>query len=210
LEFTSENKKLSPDKILALRNRFTNKPYFCNSKFVSLFSATRNAILSVIDFFHPPFARWIDKQTFRYLACGGSNALLDILVYFISYNFILMKHNVHTPLITITAPIAAFMMSFTISFPVGFILSKYVVFTESNLKGRVQLFRYALLVGMCILLNYIFMKFFVEWCHFFPTASRMLTTGLVAIFSYISQRNFTFKVKPAIVNGESAIANRES
>jgi putative flippase GtrA len=163
-----------------------------------LLATTRNIILSVIDFFHPLFSRWIDKQTFRYLACGGSNAILDILVYFISYNFILQKQAVHIgDLMAISPHIAAFMMSFTISFPLGFFLSKYVVFTESNLKGRVQLFRYVLLVGTCIVLNYVFMKFFVEWCHFFPTASRVLTTGLVAIFSYISQRNFTFKVRPA-------------
>lgn len=155
----------------------------------------RNIILSVIDFFHKPFERWIDKQTFRYLACGGSNTVLDILIYFIAYNFILLKQPVETPLLTISPHIAAFMISFSISFPLGFALSKYVVFTESNLKGRVQLFRYALLVSMCILLNYVFLKFFVEWCEFYPTPSKVLTTAIVAVFSYISQRNFTFKVK---------------
>jgi putative flippase GtrA len=91
------------------------------------------------------------------------------------------------------------MISFSVSFPVGFLLSKYVVFTTSNLKGRIQLFRYALLVAMCILLNYVFLKFFVEWCHLFPTAAKIITTALVAVFSYVSQRNFTFKVKEALV-----------
>ena len=121
--------------------------------------------------------------------------MLDILIYFISYNFILEKEAVHISFITISPHIAAFLMSFSISFPLGFALSKYVVFTESNLKGRVQLFRYAILVGMCILLNYVFLKLFVEYFHFFPTPSKALTTAIVAIFSYVSQRNFTFKVK---------------
>jgi len=159
----------------------------------------RNIVLNVIDFFHRPFSRWIDQQTFRYLACGGSNTVLDILIYFISYNFVLHQHPVHVGPITIAAHIFAFMISFSISFPLGFTLSKYVVFTESNLKGRVQLFRYALLVSMCILLNYVFLKLFVEYCHFFPTPSKALTTAIVAIFSYISQRNFTFKVKEALI-----------
>jgi len=160
---------------------------------------TRNIILNIIDFFYPPFSRWIDLQTFRYLACGGSNTVLDILIYFISYNFILDKADLHTPFITISPHIAAFIMSFSISFPLGFALSKYVVFTESNLKGRVQLFRYAVLVGMCILLNYVFLKLFVEYFGFFPTPSKALTTAIVAVFSYISQRNFTFKVKEVYV-----------
>lgn len=123
--------------------------------------------------------------------------MLDIFIYFISYNFILLKQPVVTPFITISPHIAAFLISFSISFPLGFALSKYVVFTESNLRGRIQLFRYALLVSMCILLNYVFLKFFVEWCHFYPTASKILTTAIVAVFSYVSQRKFTFKVKEA-------------
>lgn len=162
----------------------------------------RNILLSVIDFFHKPFERWIDRQTFRYLACGGSNTVLDIFIYFISYNFILAKQPLKTPFITISPHIAAFMISFSVSFPLGFALSKYVVFTESNLKGRVQLFRYALLVSMCILLNYVFLKFFVEWCHFYPTPSKVLTTAIVAVFSYISQRNFTFKVKEVLADAK--------
>lgn len=89
-------------------------------------------------------------------------------------------------------------MSFCINFPTGFALSKYIVFTESNLKGRIQLFRYALLVGVCIVLNYVFIKLFVEICGFYPTPSYILTSVIVAVFSYVSQRNFSFKVKEAV------------
>lgn len=156
----------------------------------------RRKVLSFIDFFHPPFQKWIPKQTFRYLACGGSNTLLDIILYFISYNFILQKQPVPIGSITIAPHIFAFIMSFSVSFPLGFALSKFLVFPESNLKGRIQLFRYAVLVGMCIILNYVFLKLFVEWFHIYPTPSKIITTAIVAVFSYVSQRNFTFKVKP--------------
>ncbi|MCB0695966.1 MAG: GtrA family protein [Chitinophagaceae bacterium] len=160
---------------------------------------TRDYILAFIDFFHKPFSKWINQTTFRYLACGGSNTVLDILIYFVSYNFILDKNPVHVLGITIAPHIAAFMISFTFSFPVGFALAKYVVFQESNLKGRIQLFRYALLVAMCIILNYVFLKLFVEQFGWYPTPSKVLTTILVALFSYVSQRNFTFKVKKDVV-----------
>jgi len=160
---------------------------------------TRDIILAFIDFFHKPFSKWINKQTFRYLACGGSNTVLDILIYFVSYNFILDKTPVHVAGITIAPHIAAFIISFSFSFPVGFALAKYVVFQESNLKGRIQLFRYALLVCMCIILNYVFLKLFVESFGWYPTPSKVITTILVALFSYVSQRNFTFKVKQDVI-----------
>lgn len=162
---------------------------------------TRDIILNIIDFFHKPFERWIPQHTFRYLACGGSNTVFDILLYFVSYNYILDKNSTVDVLGMHIAPhIAAFIMSFSISFPMGFVLSKYIVFPHSNLQGRVQLFRYAVLVSMCIVLNYFFLKLFVDGLGWYPTPSKILTTALVAIFSYISQRNFTFKVKEAIAD----------
>ena len=160
-----------------------------------MLSAIRHSIVGFIDFFHKPFERFIKKQTFRYLACGGSNTVLDTVLYYISFHYILKEQPVHIAGITIAPYIFAFIMSFSISFPSGFVLSKYIVFPESNLHGRIQLFRYAVLVGTCILLNYIFLKIFVEICHIYPTPSKLLTTAVVAIFSYFSQRKFTFKVK---------------
>ena len=137
----------------------------------------------------------MDRQTFRYLACGGSNTILDLLIYYISYHYLLKEQPLPVFSIKIAPHIAAFMMSFSVSFPMGFALSKYLVFQESNLQGRVQLFRYAVLVMMCIILNYIFLKLFVEWCHIYPTPSKALTTAIVAVFSYVTQRKFTFKTK---------------
>ena len=155
----------------------------------------RRFILLVIDFFYRPFAKMMPLQTFRYLACGGGNTLMDILLYFISYNFILQKTNIVLPFITIQAHIAALFMSLAITFPTGFLLSKYIVFSESNLRGRVQLVRYFMLVGICICLNYGFMKLFVEHLHIFPTVAKILTTTFVVGFSYLTQKKFTFKVK---------------
>jgi len=157
----------------------------------------RDFILAIIDWFHRPFSRWINQQTFRYLACGGGNTVLEIIVYAVAYNLVLQKEPLVLSSAVIIAPhIAAFMISFSLTFPLGFLLSRYVVFQESNLRGRVQLFRYAVLVAMCILLNYLLLKAFVEGCGFFPTPSKILTTALVAVFSYVTQRNFSFKTTP--------------
>jgi len=136
-------------------------------------------------------------QTFRYLACGGGNTMLDIFLYFICYNFILQKQMVHLPFVEMTPHIAALFMSLAVTFPSGFLLSKYIVFSDSNLRGRIQLIRYFLLVGVCIILNYVFMKLFVDHLHFYPTIGKICTTAIVVCFSYLTQKKFTFKVKQA-------------
>jgi putative flippase GtrA len=153
----------------------------------------KESITATIDFFYPPFRKFMPLQTFRYAVCGGTNTLLDIFIYFISYNFILQKQIVYTPLGAIRPIIAAFLIAFAISFPTGFYLNRHIVFPGSSLRGRVQLLRYFLLVIVCIFLNYVFIDLFVEQFHIFPTVSKMLTTVIVITFSFATQKYFTFR-----------------
>lgn len=132
------------------------------------------------------------KNTFRYLASGGGGFLLDILVYFVSFNFILQKQDVHLDSIVISAPIFALIISFCIVNPYSFLMSKFIVFQESNLKGRIQMFRYMVIVAVNVFLNYALMKILVEVIHVFPTVSRIITAIAVAVFSFFVNQKFTF------------------
>ncbi len=152
-------------------------------------------ITRIIDFFYPPFSKIFDKQTFRYAACGGGNTVLDITLYFVIYQFVLQKQDLPTPFITISAPIASFLLAFLVTFPTGFFLMRYVVFVNSHIRGRIQLIRYFSVVLFSLLLNYIFIKFFIEVLHFYPTLAKIATSVFVIVFSYLSQRHFSFKTK---------------
>jgi putative flippase GtrA len=156
--------------------------------------AARELVLAITDWIYPPFKRFIPKETFLYLVCGGGNTVFDIFLYFVFYNFVLCKQLVHLGIVTISPHIAAFIMSFCITFPLGFLLNKYITFTQSDLKGRVQLFRYGVTVLMCIILNYVFLKLFVELLGWYPTPSKIITTVIVAVYSYLSQKHYTFKI----------------
>lgn len=155
-------------------------------------------INNLIEWLYPIFRKIVRipmaMDTFRYAFCGGSNTLLDLVLYFITYNFILKKQFVSLGFITITPHIAAFLIVFPITFLTGFILAKYITFVASEMRGRVQLFRYGVTVAISIFLNYIFLKLFVEVFGFYPTFSKLLTTGLVVIYSFFSQKYFTFQM----------------
>lgn len=169
----------------------------------------KDYIIAFIDFFYPPFRKVMTPQTFRYAACGGGNTLLDIFIYFISYNYVLNKEIVHTPLGAISPYIAAFLIAFAISFPTGFYLNRNIVFPGSTLRGRIQLFRYFILVVICIVLNYVFIKLFVEQFGIYPTVAKMLTTIIVISFSYLTQKHFTFKIQNAEEEFSATATNRE-
>ncbi len=150
-------------------------------------------ILRIVDFFYPLFRRFMPLQTFRYAACGGFNTFLDIFLFFISYNFLLHKEPVPLGFITISPHIAAFIIGFFVTFPIGFYLSRYVVFQEVTVGKRRQISKYFMVVMGCIFLNYGFLKLFVEVFGWYPTPSKLITTVFVVAFSYLTQKNFTFK-----------------
>lgn len=153
----------------------------------------RNFIIQIIDFFYIPFKGLIPIQTFRYAATGGGNTLLDISLYFICYNFIIDKKIVDMGIIAISPHIFAFLVVFPITFFTGFLLAKYITFSASEIRGRVQLMRYLLSVSGSIFLNYFFLKVLVEYGGLWPTLSKVITTIIVVIYSYFVQKFYTFK-----------------
>ena len=153
----------------------------------------RKKIIQFIDFFYPPFRKIMPLQTFRYAVCGCSNMLLDIVLFYISFNFILKKQVLDLGSVAVKPYNAALIMAFCVSFPTGFLLNKYFVFNGSYLSSGVQLFRYCLIVAVNLLLNYAILNVLVQYMHFYPTIAKVFATVIIVTFSYLSQKHFTFK-----------------
>jgi putative flippase GtrA len=134
-------------------------------------------------------------QTYRYAACGGCNTLLGLLLYYIGYHYIFNKSIFELGFLVFKPHMAALFLSGTIIFFIGFVLNKYIVFTASNIQGRVQLFRYFLSFSFNIILNYFMLKLLIELLIWEPFFSQIFTTIIIALISYLTQKKFTFKTR---------------
>ena len=153
----------------------------------------KDRIIQLIDFFYPPFRKYIPLQTFRYGACGGSNTLLGLFIYTVSYKYILRENVLDLGFYAFKPHIAALFMSFCINFPIGFLLMKFVVFHDSTIKGRIQLFRYFIIFVTSLFINYWLLKLQVEVLHVYAVLAQIITTVFIVLFSYIMQRHYSFK-----------------
>lgn len=137
--------------------------------------------------------------TFRYAACGGFNTGLDIFLFTVSYNLLYKGSQLRPfaffPSLVLSPHIASFLTGFLITFPIGFYLSRYVVFQETAESKKTQLVKYFTVVTCCLALNYFFLKLFVEHFNWYPTPAKLITTVFVVAFSYVAQKNFTFASK---------------
>lgn len=160
-----------------------------------LFILTGKLISDIIDFFYPPFRRYFGLQFFRYGVSGAANIVFDWGLYSFIYNFVLQKQMLHLGVVTLSSPIAALFITFPITLFTGFLLQKYVTFTESDLKGRKQLVRYIIVVAVNLIINYTGLKILNGLMGLWPLASKMIITVITTIFSYFSQKKFTFRIK---------------
>ena len=154
----------------------------------------RDLLLPFIDFFHPPFRKVMNLQTFRYAACGGLNMLLGFILYFISFKYIFRETTFDFGFYALKAHVAALVISFIFNVLFGFVLMKFVVFSDSDIPAGKQFVRYFMVCLFNLALNYILLKILVEYFHIYPVMAQTFTVLIVVITSYIAQRNFSFKI----------------
>ena len=153
-------------------------------------------LISLIDTLYiKPLERVISRQMVGYFLCGAANMALDTLWYFLTYHYVVMERNVDLGIVVISPHIAALIIVFPITFFTGFLLNRYVAFRATQQRTTKQLFRYALSVVGSILLNYALMKLFVELYYVWPTIAKMMTTVIVALYSFLAAKYFSFTNK---------------
>lgn len=176
-------------------------------------------ITKVIDFFYPPFRKLMSEQLFRYAACGGGNMVLDWVLYFVLYNFVIGHELIHLQFTiyhlqfsqVITPHIATLCIVFPITLLTGFWLQKNITFkgqrdkvqrtkddgrwTMDKGQGAKQLMRYILIVAVNLAVNYFGLKLCVETFGWYPTPSKMLITLVTVAISYLGQKYYTFRVE---------------
>ena len=151
-------------------------------------------LTKAIDLFYIPVVRkFVPQQIFRYGACGAANMTLDAVWYFIIYNFIVAKQFVDLGFVVISPHILSLIIVFPITFFTGFWLNRNVAFRTTHIESRNQLLRYLLTVLGSILINYASMKLLVEHAHLWATPSKIITTVVSTVYSYLVARYYTFR-----------------
>ena len=151
-------------------------------------------LIRIIDWLYiKPIERVVSRDTFGYGLCGAANMMLDTLWYFIIYHYVVAERFIDIHFILISPHISTLSIVFPITFFTGFWLNRHVAFRVTHLKSRRQLVRYLLSVVGSLAINYVCMKLFVEVFNIWPTPSKMLTTAICVVYSYLAARFFTFK-----------------
>ena len=150
-------------------------------------------LTKIIDFFYRPFRKIIPQQIFRYGACGGGNMVLDWLLYYLLYNFVINGHYFDFGFVVISPHIFTLCIVFPITTLTGFWLNKNITFTQSTLKTQKQFVRYISVVALNLAINYFGIKLLVELAGVYAPLAKVIVTLITIVISFLAQKFYTFK-----------------
>ncbi len=135
------------------------------------------------------------RKFVKYLAAAGTATVVDVAVYQALVASILAD-----------GLLVALCLSYTIGLLTNFIISKYLVFSESETGTRRQFMRFTVVAGTVFIANYYLMKLLYLLLPHVPagavvevfgkhTTVRGFSAAVVAVLSFFSHKFYSFSIR---------------
>ncbi len=135
------------------------------------------------------------SKVFRYFISAGIATVVDVSVFYLSYNYLFRKQPVSfTEQLVFAAPTLSLVLSTSCGVTTNFLITKIFVFHESTLKTHKQIFRYVLVAMFVLGLNYLLMTFLIKQLDWYPTIARTFAALSIGVLSFLIHKYFSFRV----------------
>ena len=149
-------------------------------------------------------SRLFQNKLFRYFISAGLATWVDITVYFLAYNYLYHKSDFSVfGLFTVSAATASLLLSYTMGLLTNFLITRYLVFNESELEFHKQLFRYVLVALLVLALNWLLMRILIRELDWWPTLARACSALGIGMLSFVVHKTFSFRMGKADNNGQA-------
>lgn len=150
-------------------------------------------------------ARALERLRFvRYLAAAGVATLADIVLFALGTAYVLTAPLALGDGLVLHNETAVFVCTYSLGVVINFLISKYYVFPESNVRTRVQFTRFVAVALLIFGANFLVMKGFREVLPAFGTEGLLLLLNqavlrgvpalVVAVFGFAVNKFFSFQV----------------
>jgi len=152
----------------------------------------------------PARVRMIERMHFfRYLVAAGVATLVDVVTYYVLVRFVFRFEVLDVLGLSLSASLVALICSYSLGLLVNFLINRYYVFTESELRAQTQFVRFFLVAGVVFVANYYFIKLLDLFlpslvpsdAQFYPLLLRGISAACIAFLSFTFHKIFSFEVK---------------
>lgn len=130
----------------------------------------------------------------RFLLSAGAGFMVDILAFYILDEYV-FTHKTYNILGHATGNHAAsLIISFTLGVFVNFLITRYLVFSESKLPFAQQFMRFGLVAFVGYFANLEVLKLFIRYLNFAPPVARITAALSLFLASYFIHKIFSFNL----------------
>lgn len=138
---------------------------------------------------------FLQSRVFKYFIAAGVATVVDVSLYYLCFNYAFDKLPVTLfGSFVLKATTASLVISYSCGLVTNFSISKYLVFTDSEMKTTSAFSRFVLVALFVLMLNYLFMNFLIHQLEWYPTFARAVSALSIGVLSFLFHKFFTFKV----------------
>lgn len=150
-------------------------------------------------------SKLLKSKAILYLFAAGTATIVDISIYFVSYNFLFKKEDIRFLNYILSSPSVSLVISYSCGLLVNFSLSKFLVFKESEVRTHKQFFRFVMVALLVFIANYYLLNFLVRTLDWYPTIGRTVSALLIGVLSFISHKTFSFNSKTSTTKNKEVL-----
>jgi putative flippase GtrA len=136
----------------------------------------------------------LENKFARFIFSAGSGFAVDMIAFYIFDKFVFTAKDYLIFGHQTSNHALALGISFTLGVLVNFLITRYLVFSESRLPFSQQFLRFGLVAFVGYFANLEVLKLFIKYLHFDPTAARVTAALSLFFASFFIHKLFSFNL----------------
>ncbi|MDB5136300.1 MAG: GtrA family protein [Mucilaginibacter sp.] len=136
----------------------------------------------------------VKNQIFRFVLSAGTGALVDVSAFYIFYHNLLVQHTYSVLSFTVRNSTISLAISFFMGVMVNFIITRYLVFTDSKSKPSKQFIRFMTVAVVGFMANLAIVKVLIQAFDMYPPVARIIAILSLFFASYFIHKVFSFSL----------------
>ena len=136
----------------------------------------------------------VKNQVFRFVFSAGVGFLVDISVFYLLYHNLLSQHTYQVFSFTIRNFSLSLAISFFLGVVVNFLITKFLVFNESQSRSSKQFIRFVSVAIIGFFANLAVVKFLIQEMNVYPPYARVMAALSLFFASYFIHKIFSFSL----------------
>jgi putative flippase GtrA len=136
----------------------------------------------------------INNQVVRFVLSAGAGFLVDISAFYLFYHNLLTERTYHVLNATVRNSTLSLAISFFLGVVVNFLITRYLVFTESKLAPYKQFVRFVSVATIGFFANLGVIKILIQQFEMYPPLARIVAALSLFFASFFVHKLFSFSL----------------